>query len=212
MSIKQIFSQTLSFLLNKNKISKQTLADSIGLSRPAVSQFANGANLPSIEKMIDIANYFNVSLDFLVGRSLLYQKPEADLPYVFKDNNNLVIGTIRYVFGITTEKYAYRKFLYMDETEGDLIENIIRSTSQLEFLSLAYLLNNKLQLNYDAINNNGIDLLIKFQGEYREIAIEYGCYSARVTPIHYEEYISYWLGLSTKDKINQLEKLCFQSL
>lgn len=66
---KEIFSQRLEQLLQDNHISKQTLATAIGVSRPAVSQFAAGSNLPSLEKLVAIADYFHVSLDYLAGRS-----------------------------------------------------------------------------------------------------------------------------------------------
>lgn len=70
---KEKFVKRLNILMNQNKVTKQALANTIGLSRPAVSQFANGANLPSVEKLVAIADYFNVSVDYLLGLS---DKPE----------------------------------------------------------------------------------------------------------------------------------------
>ncbi|BAF58345.1 predicted transcriptional regulator [Pelotomaculum thermopropionicum SI] len=69
MFSKKIFAKRLSFLITKNKLSKQAVANAINVSRPAVSQFANGENLPSVEKLIALADFFDVSLDYLVGRS-----------------------------------------------------------------------------------------------------------------------------------------------
>lgn len=70
---KDRFVQRLNLLLTQRNTTKQALGDAIGISRPAISQFANGANLPSIDKLVAIAEYFNVSLDYLVGLS---DKPE----------------------------------------------------------------------------------------------------------------------------------------
>jgi len=67
--LKNIFSQRLSLLIKKNKMSKQSVANAINISRQAVSQFANGENLPSVEKLVALADFFDVSLDYLVGRS-----------------------------------------------------------------------------------------------------------------------------------------------
>lgn len=67
--MKNIFSQRLSLLIKKNKMSKQSVANAINISRQAVSQFANGENLPSVEKLVALADFFDVSLDYLVGRS-----------------------------------------------------------------------------------------------------------------------------------------------
>ena len=66
---KEKFVERLNSLMKQNKLSKQALADAIGVSRAAASQFAHGANLPSIPTLVTIADYFNVSLDYLVGRS-----------------------------------------------------------------------------------------------------------------------------------------------
>lgn len=69
MLIKDLFIERLNLLMKENKTTKQALGNAIGVSRPAVSQFANGRNLPSIEKLAAIADYFNVSIDYLVGRA-----------------------------------------------------------------------------------------------------------------------------------------------
>lgn len=66
---KDIFIERLNLLMKETKTTKQALGNAIGVSRPAVSQFANGSNLPSIEKLAAIADYFDVSIDYLVGRS-----------------------------------------------------------------------------------------------------------------------------------------------
>lgn len=69
MLLKNIFAKRLSLLINERKTSKQAVANAINVSRPAVSQFASGENLPSVEKLVALANYFDVSIDYLVGRS-----------------------------------------------------------------------------------------------------------------------------------------------
>lgn len=64
-----IFSTRLKALRNESKVSSASLASSVGISRPAISQFENAANAPSIDTLIALADYFNVSLDYLVGRT-----------------------------------------------------------------------------------------------------------------------------------------------
>lgn len=44
------------------------LADYLGMSRAAVSQYISGKREPDVETLTKIAQYFNVSLDYLVGR------------------------------------------------------------------------------------------------------------------------------------------------
>lgn len=64
-----IFSVRLKTLRSESKVSSASLASSVGVSRPAISQFENAANAPSIDTLIALADYFDVSIDYLVGRS-----------------------------------------------------------------------------------------------------------------------------------------------
>ena len=65
----KIFADRIKALRHARKISAQALADAIGLSRPAVSQFENAANFPHVNTLCALADYFDVSLDYLTGRS-----------------------------------------------------------------------------------------------------------------------------------------------
>lgn len=67
---KEIFAQRLKQLRTNNKISMQKLADEIGLkNRGTISQFETGITTPASDTLITIADYFDISLDYLVGRS-----------------------------------------------------------------------------------------------------------------------------------------------
>lgn len=55
--------------LMENKVTQQQLADVLNIKRQTVSLYLNGVSLPPIEKLVDIANYFNVSTDYLLGIS-----------------------------------------------------------------------------------------------------------------------------------------------
>lgn len=47
---------------------QQELAEKTGCSRQAVAQYMDGSNAPNIDKLILIAEFFNVSIDYLVGK------------------------------------------------------------------------------------------------------------------------------------------------
>lgn len=47
---------------------QQELAEKTGCSRQAVAQYMDGSNAPNIDKLILIADFFNVSIDYLVGK------------------------------------------------------------------------------------------------------------------------------------------------
>ena len=53
----------------KNKVTQKEIAEGIGVSSVSVQRFEYGSVRPSLDTLIAIANYFNVSLDYLVGRS-----------------------------------------------------------------------------------------------------------------------------------------------
>jgi len=63
------FATRLRKLMSDNKVTQQTLAEAIGGTRQAISQYADGSVLPNIEKLEKIANYFGVPCDYLVGNS-----------------------------------------------------------------------------------------------------------------------------------------------
>lgn len=66
---KKLFAERLRVLRTQNKITSIELAKEIGVSKQAISQFENAANYPHCNKLVALADYFDVSLDYLVGRS-----------------------------------------------------------------------------------------------------------------------------------------------
>lgn len=69
MFSKKIFSARLIELRAEHKVSSQILAEGIGVSRPAISRFEHGVDFPHVNTLVALADYFNVSLDYLAGRS-----------------------------------------------------------------------------------------------------------------------------------------------
>ncbi len=48
-------------------ISQQTLGDQLNLSKTTISHYENETRIPSIETLIDIADYFQVDLNYILG-------------------------------------------------------------------------------------------------------------------------------------------------
>jgi len=67
-------------LLTKSEDVKK-LADFLQISQQAVNQFKQGQSFPKIENLIKIAQYFNCSLDYLIGLSDV-RSPNADVQAV----------------------------------------------------------------------------------------------------------------------------------
>lgn len=56
-------------LMDENEVKREDIATALGVSTVAIGQYYNGDTLPSIENLIKIADYFNVSTDYLLGRT-----------------------------------------------------------------------------------------------------------------------------------------------
>ena len=67
------FPHRLKQLRQTNNVSQQELADLLGISTRAWRFYESGDREPNIAGLITLADYFDVSLDYLIGRS---DKPE----------------------------------------------------------------------------------------------------------------------------------------
>lgn len=61
------FAANIRKLMDERAITQDVLAKAIGKTRQTVSQYANGISEPSYEALIKIANFFSVSIDYLLG-------------------------------------------------------------------------------------------------------------------------------------------------
>lgn len=54
-------------LRKKKQISQEKLGIELNLSKTTISHYENESRIPSIETLIDIANYFEVDLNYILG-------------------------------------------------------------------------------------------------------------------------------------------------
>ncbi|WP_371377684.1 helix-turn-helix domain-containing protein [Sporomusa aerivorans] len=64
-----IFAERLKELRMKHKVSQAVLADLLHVSQRQISYYETAQDTPSLPSLIAIADYFDISLDYLVGRS-----------------------------------------------------------------------------------------------------------------------------------------------
>ena len=78
--------------LRKSKgISQQRLADELCISQQSVNKYENNISFPSLDMLLKIAKYFEVSVDYLVGKSPL------------KRNERVILnkfGTLSFTYGV----------------------------------------------------------------------------------------------------------------
>ena len=65
----EIFSKRLKLLRKKERMSQIELAEELDMSRSTVGYYETNKRNPDLKKIKNIADYFEVSVDYLLGRS-----------------------------------------------------------------------------------------------------------------------------------------------
>ncbi|HBH95036.1 MAG TPA: hypothetical protein DDX91_04740, partial [Ruminococcaceae bacterium] len=69
METKEIFAKRLVKLREEKEITQQTLADDLGITRQSLSLYEKAERTINIDLIVKIADYFDVSTDYLLGRT-----------------------------------------------------------------------------------------------------------------------------------------------
>ena len=64
------FGEVLKELRIENSIGQEKLAKAIGVTHSIISLWENGLREPTLSNLIALADFFNVTLDFLAGREI----------------------------------------------------------------------------------------------------------------------------------------------
>lgn len=64
-----LFSERLRGLRKSLKINQTVLANAVGLNIKQIQRYEAGTNEPTLSVLISLADFFDVSLDYLCGRS-----------------------------------------------------------------------------------------------------------------------------------------------
>lgn len=80
---------TLRFLREKTNKTQEETAKALGIKRSTYSHFENNRNNPDNETLVKMANYFNVSTDYLLGRD-----PKEDDEKPLTRNQKLIAYSI----------------------------------------------------------------------------------------------------------------------
>ncbi|GHV34574.1 transcriptional regulator [Synergistales bacterium] len=66
---RKLFVERLRVLREQRQITIVDVADALGLKKQSIHQWETTKTLPSADKLIELADYFDVPIDYLVGRS-----------------------------------------------------------------------------------------------------------------------------------------------
>ncbi len=63
------FAERIKDLRRKNGMTQEALGKIIGVKRDSIYTYEKGLNYPEVRNLIILADYFGVSIDYLVGRT-----------------------------------------------------------------------------------------------------------------------------------------------
>jgi transcriptional regulator with XRE-family HTH domain len=111
--------------LRKNKgVGQQELASVLGVSFQSVSKWETGATMPDITLLPSIAEYFNVSIDELLGI-----KPLSQQAYIPRDTDNRDNQNDK-----TDNLYKNRKYFWNNDYLRFLVENVWNIKSPIDVI------------------------------------------------------------------------------
>ncbi len=109
MGIDNKFSLRIKQLRLDNNMSQEELGKLVGISKVSVWQWENGINYPNNETLLKLADYFQVSTDYLLGKS--------DIRNINNENEDY-----RIAFDDIGKDYAE-----LEDSEKDMIKTMIKA-------------------------------------------------------------------------------------
>lgn len=113
------FGKRLRLLRLQHKFSQNDLAKEFKISSATLSQYENGKRLPDLNTVIKIANFFNVSIDYLVCRTDYNYKIDNGEIYESKFNKDIME-----ILGYKNIELIY-KLKNLEPDEKALIQDIL---------------------------------------------------------------------------------------
>lgn len=82
-------------LREEKKVTQKQLADVIGVSQQSINKYENHNIEPDLQTLMHLADYFNTSVDYLIGYSDLRHRIEAVTPYDLNEQEAEIIELYR---------------------------------------------------------------------------------------------------------------------
>lgn len=113
------FATRLKELRTEAKLTQQDLADTIKVSKSTISMYENGKRLPEYETLEAIADYFNVDMDYLTGKSDYEDLHSHAMKMTARERNITVLPYRRKKISEMIEKVFSDMYNYPDFEEPD---------------------------------------------------------------------------------------------
>ena len=101
----KIFQERLIEQRKLNAVTQRQMADFLNIAQPSYIRYENGSSEPSLACLVKIADYFDVSVDYLLGRAEFWTKAQA---------NDLSIKTRKVVFFVRLKERDYSARLFFN--------------------------------------------------------------------------------------------------
>ncbi len=118
---KTTFSERLKELRSEAEKTQTEIATLIGVSRQVYANYENGINQPSIEVLNLLANIYDCSVDFLIGRSDDFGNitiPHAELPPALHADEQRLLDLFRKLNRVNRDRLTAYAEVRLEEQEG----------------------------------------------------------------------------------------------
>lgn len=118
------FGEILAELRQDRKMTQKELAQKMFVTVGTISNYENGVHFPDVEKLIALADFFDVTTDYLLGRCKLNFSPDVFDEVIVEEST--VGSLIRDVRSITPERKRALTLLLNDMKLGTMIKQYNR--------------------------------------------------------------------------------------
>ena len=89
--------ELLAELRHDRGLKQEELADILHLSKSTISSYERGQQLPPLDKLVCLADFFHVTTDYLLGRCDVSVSPDSLNAELLSCDDRLSLGTLRCV-------------------------------------------------------------------------------------------------------------------
>lgn len=110
-------------LRKANKISQKALGEKIGLSMQSINDIESGRRSTTADKLILIADFFSISLDYLLGRTDIKDMAQnsTETPTALTPEEQLLLENYRKLDNVSKGRLIERSEIFLEEFGQTLI-------------------------------------------------------------------------------------------
>ena len=168
------FSTALRYLMAKEGTTQEAIAKVTGKTRQTVSQYVNGISEPSYDTLVKIADYYDVSLDYLLGRT--------------EDPSRIPSATEE--IGLTSDAISVLKNIdpVMDRYCLDGLNTLLENKKMLRLAGSIDLLRRKVNKQMALPESSKKQLYLTEQVKIAKLSLEFSEWIDRKYPDYYWDY------------------------